>query len=103
MHQLQMQGSSIHHSPYGHQSIPSIYPSTNSYYMCSPSSPSYHSMYSTPNTSTETHSITSPSLSSSTPTPYPLYDPYSGSYYPTHYHSMNSSYASSNQSINFDG
>ncbi len=108
MQQLQMQTSSIHHSPYGHQAIPSFYPPNNSYYMCSPSPPSYHTVYPSPNRSTETHSISSPILQnvgvpSSTPTSYPLYDPYSTSYYPAHYHSMTSSYASSNESINFDG
>jgi hypothetical protein len=106
MRELHLQTSSIHHSPYGHQSVPSFYPpSTNSYYMCSPSSPSYHTIYST---STETHPITSPilpnvGLTSSTPTSYPLYDSYSTSYYPTYYHSMTSSYTSPNESINFDG
>jgi hypothetical protein len=109
MQQLQMQTSSIHHSPYGHQSIPSFYPpSANSYYMCSPSPPSYHTIYPTPNSSTETHSMMSPILQNvgvpcSTPTSYPLYDPYSTSYYPTHYHSMTSSYTSPNESMNFDG
>ena len=109
MHQLQMQASSAHPPSYGHQSMPSFYPppSTNPYYMCSPSPPSYHSMYSSPNTSSEMHSTLSPvqqnvSLSSSTPSAYPFYDPYTTSYYPTHYHSMASSYTSPNQSINFD-
>jgi hypothetical protein len=93
MRQLQMETSSIHQSPYGHQSVPSFYPSPSTpYYMCSPSPPSYHSMYSTPNTSTEIAS----------PTSYPLYDPYSMSYYSTPYHPMASSYASPNESGNFD-
>ena len=65
-------------------------------------------MYSTPNTSMETHRITSPTLpnvclSSTTPPPhYPLYDAYSTPYYPTHYHSMALSYTSPNDSTNFD-
>jgi len=49
MQQLQMQTSSIHHSPYGHQAIPSFYPPNNSYYMCSQSPPSYHTIYPSPN------------------------------------------------------
>ncbi|CAF0793361.1 unnamed protein product [Rotaria sordida] len=106
--QLHMQASSMHQSPYGHQSVSSFYPpSANPYYMGSPALSSYHTIYSSPNTSTETHPMNSPIIqnacvSSSTPTPYPLYDPYSTSYYPTHYHSMASSYASPNESINFD-
>jgi hypothetical protein len=65
-------------------------------------------MYLTPNTSTESHSVTSPmlqngNLQSSTPIPYPVYDPYSASYYPTQHHPMTSSYTGPNQSINFDG
>jgi len=92
MQQLQMQASSIHHSPYGHQSF--YPPSTNSYYMCSSSPPSYHSINSP--------ILQNVGLPSSTPTSYHLYDPYSTSYYPTHYHSMTSSYTSPNESINFD-
>ncbi|UJR33967.1 hypothetical protein I4U23_021383 [Adineta vaga] len=112
--ELQMQTSSIHHSPYGgHESLPNFYPSpTNSYYMCSPPPPPYHTMYSTPNTSSESHSINSPTvqnmcLSSSsstttTPSSYTLYDPYRTSYYPTPYYSMPSSYTSPNVSGNFE-
>ena len=91
--QLHMQTSSVPHSPYEHQSISSFYPSSiNPYYMCSPSPPSYHAMYSTPNNSTQLHPMSSPTL----------YDPYSTSYYPVPYHSMASSYTSPNESANFD-
>jgi hypothetical protein len=102
MRQLQM-----HPSPY---EPPSIYP-PSSYYMCSPP-PSYHTIYPTPNTSTENYPIGSPEASSSnfcmtssTPTSYPFYDPYSTSYYPTGYHQhhpMTLSYASPNESSHFD-
>lgn len=101
MQQLQMQTSTIHHSPYGH---PTFYsPASNPYYMCSTSSPppSYHSMYSSPNTSIESPSNTN--VLSPISAPYPSYDPYSLSYYPGYYDSMTSSYTSSNQSMNFDG
>jgi hypothetical protein len=102
-----MQASSNHHSPYEHQLMPSFYPPTDSYYMCSPSPPSYHTIYSTPNSSIETHSITSPisqnmGFVSPPSTSYHFYDPYSTPYYPTHYHSMASCYTSPNESMNFD-
>jgi hypothetical protein len=107
MRQLHMEASCIHPSPYEHQSVPSFYPpsTNNPYYMCSPPPPQpYHTSYSTPNASTEPHPISSPTLqngcfSSSTPTSYPLYDPYLTSYYPMHYHSMASSYTSPNESF----
>lgn len=97
----------MHQSPYASQPVPPFYPPTNPYYMCSPGPPAYHTMYSTPNTSTETHAI-SPSalqnscLTSTTPNSYSFYDPYSANYYPTHYNSMASSYTSPNESMNFD-
>ncbi|CAF0800439.1 unnamed protein product [Adineta steineri] len=111
MRDLHMQANSSYN---GHPSISSFYPaappppSTNSYYMCSPHHPpSYHAIYSSPNISSESHPMTSSPLqniclSSSTPTSYPSYDPYAASYYPTHYHSMASSYTSPNVSTNFE-
>ncbi|CAF1470378.1 unnamed protein product [Rotaria magnacalcarata] len=108
MRRLNMQASSMHESSYVHQSVSPFYsPSTNPYYMCSSAPPPYHATYSTLNTSTETHAISPPALqngclSSSTPSPYPFYDQYSAHYYPTHYNSMASSYASPNESMNFD-
>jgi hypothetical protein len=81
--------------------------------MCSPP-PSYHSMYSTPNTSLENHPISPPDssatmqnfcMTSSTPISYPFYDPYSTSYYPASYqqhHPMALSYANPNESAHFD-
>jgi len=108
MRQLQM-----HPPPYETQSMSSFYPQ-NSYYMCSPP-PSYHTIYSTPNNSSENHpvspiesssAISNFYMTSSTPTSYPLYDPYSASYYPTgyqqHHHPMALSYASPNESAHFD-
>ena len=100
MHNLQMQTSSIHHPIYAHQPIPPFYPtsSNNSYYnMCS-STPSiaYSTNYTNSNPSSEITSASPP------PPNYPFYDPYSTSYYPAHYHSMTSSYASPNQSLNFE-
>jgi hypothetical protein len=71
-------------------------------------------MYPTPNTSSENHPISPPEsssaasnfcMTSSTPTSYPFYDPYSTSYYPISYqqhHPMALSYASPNQSAHFD-
>jgi hypothetical protein len=76
--------------------------------------PSYHTIYQTPNNSSENHSISPPEssspmshfcMTSSTPTSYPFYDPYSTSYYPTSYqqhHPMALSYASPNESAHFD-
>jgi hypothetical protein len=96
-------------SPYETQPIASYYPPT-SYYMCSPP-PSYHAIYQTPNTSAENHPVSSPEssspmpnfcMTSSTPTSYPLYDPYSTSYYATAYHPMTLPYASPNESAQFD-
>jgi len=89
MRQLQM-----HPSPYDTQFYP-----PSSYYMCSPPPP-YHTIYPTPNTSSENHPISPPESSS-----YSFYDPYSTSYYPTSYHQhhpMTLSYTSPNESAHFD-
>ncbi|CAF1084611.1 unnamed protein product [Adineta ricciae] len=98
--QLHMQPPPVHQSSYtSHQPLPNYYQSPpHPYYMCSSSPPSsYHAMYSTPNTSIDSHS-----MSSSTPNSYALYDPYQTSYYPTAYHSMTSSYSSPNQSVSYE-
>lgn len=81
--QMQMQSSSYEPQP--------IYPS-NPYYISSPP-PSYQTLYPT---TTENYAMTS-----STPTSYPFYDPYSSSYYPQ-YPSMTLSYASPHPSAQFD-
>ncbi len=104
----------MHPSPYDTQSMSSFYP-PGSYYMCSPPPPSYHTIYPTPNNSSENHPISPPAssstmsnfcMTSSTPTSYSFYDPYSTSYYPTsyqqHHHPMSLSYASPNESTHFD-
>ncbi|UJR13394.1 hypothetical protein I4U23_000410 [Adineta vaga] len=99
MQQLQMQSSS-----YETPTMSSFYP-TNSYYMSSPP-PSYQAIYPSSNNSSEHQSISpieSPSgmsnfyMSSSTPSSYPYYDPYSTSYYP-----MPMSYPPSTETIHFD-
>ncbi|CAF4950802.1 unnamed protein product [Rotaria sp. Silwood1] len=96
MRQLQM-----HSQTYDTQSMSSYYPST-SYYMCSPP-PSYHSIYPTSNNSSENHLISSSETLGTMSNSYPLYDPYSSSYYTTnyHHHPMALSYTSQNEPASF--